>query len=344
MQLIWRGYRITVSLNYNIKKSWQQSKMTLQQLRQEFTRLNHPENIPDCIEAINLYCEFLIRAAMAQKDEKVTKPSDSEARLLVQMVMTKALHLKNAISGVSYDSKVGLRLNNIVDPTIIASLIRNLYETVGAFNLIYRVNADGDERTIIYNLWVHSGLKYRQRFANVITTDVNRKKLETEQQTIDNYINQIENTNLYKSLSEKDKLKIQNQIKNKEYLIQFHQGKVIVHNWRELYKTMKAKEEYFGNLYTFFSLYTHPSNVAVFQFRDFYKPETNGFIGMTTFNLQYFYLLTSMFIADYINLYPNLNVIFNSLPLMNQLIINFHNNFARGSYDYSINDSWKSLG
>lgn len=318
--------------------------MTLEELRKEFIRLNHPENISDCIEALDLYCEFLIRATMAQKDEQAIAASDAEARLLVQMVMTKALHLKNAITGVSYDSHTGLHLNNIVDPTIIASLIRNLYETVGTFNLIYRVNAEGDERKIIYNLWVHSGLKYRQRFANVITTDENRKKLESEQNTISNYIKQIENTDLYKSLNEKDKLKIQNQIKNKEYLIHFHQGKVIILNWKDLYKTMKAKEEFFGNLYTFFSLYTHPSNVAVFQFRDFFQPETKGFIGMTTFNLQYFYLLTSIFIADYINLYPNLKTVFDSLPLMNQLIINFHNNFARGNYDYSINDSWKSLG
>lgn len=318
--------------------------MNLQKLREEFSRLNHPETIEQCLEAIDFYCEFFIQAIMNQKDDKVLNPADAEARLLVQMMMTKALHLKTAITGVSYASKKGFHLNNIVDPTIIASLIRNIYETVGVFNLIYRVNSDGDERKIVYNLWVHSGLKYRQRFANIITTDENKKKMENEQARINDCINQIESTDLYKSLGEKDKTKIQNQIKNKEYLLYFENGKVIILNWRDLFKTMRAKEEFFGNLYTFFSLYTHPSNVAVFQYRDMFQPETKGFIGMTTFNLQYFFMLSGIFIADYINLFPQLQQVFDTLPLMHQLIINFHNCFARNSYEYSINDSWKALG
>ncbi len=64
---------------------------------------------------------------------------------------------------------------------------------------------------------------------------------------------------------------------------------------------------------------------------------------MTTFNLQYFYMLGSIFVADYINLFPASLDTYNTLPLMNQIIINFHNTFARGD-SYSINDSWKALG
>ena len=224
-----------------------------------------------------------------------------------------------------------------------ASLIRNIYETVGLFNLIFRVNRLGDERLIVYNLWVISGLKYRQRFSSLIHSEENRIKLDTEQKNIETYIQEIENTILYKKLDDRNKAKIQNQIKQKEYLLHFVNDQVIILNWKDLYKTIGGKEDFFNNLYTFFSLYTHPSNVAVFQFRDMYLPETKSFVKMTTFNLKYFYMLGSIFVADYIYLFPDSLKTYDALPLMNQIIINFHNTFARGDSS-SINDSWKALG
>ena len=64
---------------------------------------------------------------------------------------------------------------------------------------------------------------------------------------------------------------------------------------------------------------------------------------MTTFNMHYFFMLASIFIADYLNLFPSNLDLFNNQPILNQIIINFHNTFARGN-EFSINDSWKHLG
>jgi len=54
-------------------------------------------------------------------------------------------------------------------------------------------------------------------------------------------------------------------------------------------------------------------------------------------------MLFSVFIADYINLFPKVLQTFNSLDKIDQIIINSNNTFAR-DYSYSINDTWKELG
>jgi hypothetical protein len=316
---------------------------TLEQLRIEFKRLSHPDNIVDCIDLIDRYCTFFLTAVKNHQSENNTSAQEVEAKLILQMMMTKALHIKNTIKGVSFDTKKGIKLNNIIDPSIVASLIRNVYETAAMFNLIYRTNRQGDERDIAYKLWVISGLKYRQRFAVHITTQENEVKHQAEEQNIADHITDIENTTLYKNLSDKDKTKIQKLIKDKDYLIRFDNNNVEVLHWQALIETMGCKQVFFQKIYTYFSLYSHPSNVSVFQFRDMFMPEKRSFLSMTTFNMQYVFMLFSIFIADYINLFPKVLQIFNSLDKIDQIVINSNNTFAR-DYSYSINDTWKDLG
>ncbi len=316
--------------------------MTLQQLRTEYARLAHPGSTKDCIELLDIYCNFLITSIT---EHRVSKSSvmEGEATLLFQMMMTKTLHIKSIIKGVSFSSKNKTSLNNIVDPTVLAVLIRNTYETVSMFNLIYRVNKSGDERTIVYNLWAIAGLKYRQRFEGMISSEENARKLQAEQDSINYFISEIQNTVLYQNLDEVNKVKIQNQIKNKDYLIRFENNKIIILHWQELSKTMGCNEDYFKSIYTYFSLYAHPSNVSVFQFGDMFHNNMEVSIGMTNLNMQYFFLFLSIFISDYIMLFPAVLKTFNNLELIDQILINSFNTFARG-YEYSINDSWKELG
>lgn len=316
---------------------------TLEQLRTEFKRLSHPDNIIECIELIDKYCNFFLTVIINHKTENNTTAQEVEAKIILHMMMTKALHIKDAIKGVDFDTNRGIKLNRIVDPSIVASLIRNVYETTAVFNLIYRTSNQGEERDIVYKLWVISGLKYRQRFSVHITTPESEAKRETEAINIAIHIKEIQNTTLYKNLSDKDKLKIQKLIKDKDYLMRFEKNNVKILHWQALIDTMGCKQEFFQRIYTYFSLYSHPSNVSVFQFRDMFFPGKKSFIFMTTFNMQYVFMLLSIFIADYINLFPKVLQTFNSLDKIDQILINSNNTFAR-DYSYSINDTWKDLG
>lgn len=316
--------------------------MTKEELRNDCERFLRCKTIDDSNDLFDIYIEFLFNAVLNHHSEAVYRHSDADAKIVLQMMMTKALHLKSIIQGISYQAKNGSSLNRIVDPTIVASLVRNIYETVAMFNLIYRCTQSSDEREILYLLWVHAGLKYRQRFESNITSDENREKYEKEKDEIKNIINRIKETELYKSLDKKNQLKIMIKIKEKDYLMEFEGTKVKFLHWHDLTEKMGIKKGLLDNIYTYFSLYSHPSNVSVFQFSEMFKKEEKSFLNITNFNLRLTFWLFSIFIADYINLFPNVINTFNSMSIRDQIVINFYNRVAR-SHKYSINDSWKAV-
>lgn len=334
--------------------------MTRDFLRKEFLRLNSFPTINDRNDLIDIYSEFLFLAVLNHQQDEVHSLADSEAKLICQMMLTKTLNIKQIIQGVEYSSRNGSRLNNIIDPTIVASLIRNIYETVGVFNLIYINTKTEDEKSIIYNLWAHSGLKYRQRFTTIYKEEDfderfniskeqfiqnikdNEEKLAKEKEQINQIIEIIESTKLYKTLSQPNQKKIQTRLEKKEYLIKFDHNEVVPLHWQELSNVMNIKEGLFDNLYTYFSLYSHPSNVAVFQFGDMFNIDGLSYLELTETNLKFFFYLTSIFISDYIKLFPKVLKTFESMNVRDQIMINYYNTIIRG-YDYSINDSWKAV-
>lgn len=312
------------------------------ELRNECYRFFMCKTLNDSLELIDIHTEFLYQVIMKHHKEPVECYADTDAKMVVQMMLTKTLHLKNIVNGITYNSIDGTSLNRIIDPTIVASMIRNIYETIGMFNLIFRNANNGDEKTILYNLWVYSGLKYRQRFEQFATTEESTEKIENEKQQLEKLITAIKETDLYQNLDDKNQKIIKKKIKAKNYLLKFDGTMVVPLHWQALTETIGIETDLFDNIYTYFSLYSHPSNVAVFQFKDMFNREDEVFKVLTNTNLRYYFALTSIFIADLINLFPSVQETFDNLNLRDQIVINFHNTLHRG-YGYSINESWKIL-
>lgn len=315
--------------------------MDKNRLRNDCARLFRINTLSDCSDLLDIYSECLFQVIQNHHDEPVYSYQEADAKIILQMILTKVLHLKNNIMGVSYLSKDGARLNKIIDPTIVASLTRNIYETVGLFNLIYRYGDNPDERYITYLLWVHSGLMYRQRFESVITSNESRLKFEKEKEELERIKVAIEETELYSKLDEKNKAKIQNRLKEKEYLIRFEGTNVRFMHWHELIETMHIKAGLLENIYTYFSQYSHPSNVSIFQFQHMFDKGEEAFIDITKFNLKIAFFMFSIFIADYIHFFQQTQKTFDELNIRDQIVIDFYNKTARGE-DYQINDSWKA--
>lgn len=315
--------------------------MKVEELRIKCKRFFWCETISDCQELLDIYIEFFFQTVSKHHDEKVFSYAEVDAKIVIQMMMTKALNLKNVLNGVEYNSKDNNKLNNIIDPTIVASLIRNVYETTGMFNLIYRNSKNEDERSIIYLLWVHAGLSYRKRFDNIATIEENIKKIEKEKKQLESIKNQIEQNPLFLKLDDKNKGKIRTKLKEKDYLIRFQDEEVEFLSWRELTKTMDIKNGKLDHAYTYFSLYSHPSNVSVFQFENMFEKGKEAYPDIVIFNLQIAFYMFSVFIADYINLFPNVLKTYEEMGLVEQIVINFHNSLARG-HEYDINESWKA--
>lgn len=258
-------------------------------------------------------------------------------------MFTKLTHLKVLLAGVGYKGKDGTKLNNVVDPTVVSTLVRNVFETTAMFNLIFRQTNSDEEMMIIYNLWSIAGLKYRQRFDSSMTLDESKHKIEEEKKQIELLTNQILESDKYKGLVPNSQDKILSRIEAKDYRIVFKGNKVKCYNsWQDLCDVMNLNEEIFDNIYTYFSLYSHPSQVAVFQFEDMFRKHDEAFKSLTAINLKYCFTFLSIFIADYVNLFPETKDIFEALDIKKQVAIDSLNILLRGE-EYAINDAKKIL-
>ncbi|WMN07399.1 DUF5677 domain-containing protein [Marivirga arenosa] len=316
--------------------------MDKQNLREVFTKYVNYTTTEDYKILLDIYLELFFKIISEHPKLGHKNRMEYDAAIVLQMMFTKALNLMELTNEISYKSKSGKKLNKIVDPTVIAILVRNIYETTGTFNLIFRNTETEDEKEILYLLWVISGLNYRQKFESSIIGKVNKEKHASEKEIIKKYCEKIESNRLFKSLDKKNQEKIRVRIKRKEYLIEIKNNEVKVFNFSELGKSMRVKNSLLDNIYNYFSQYTHPSNVSVFQYKDMFKRGSEDYPKMVSFNLKISFFFFSIFLADIIDLFPETIKSFESLELTEQLIINHHNTFMRG-IEYSINDSWKLL-
>ena len=340
--IIFSAILVTVYFIYRMIEIQKRKRMEKERLRAEYMRLNKLATIEDCLDMFDIFLEHLWNVLDVHHEDKVNSYANKDAKILNQMMFTKLTHLKKIVEGVGYTAKNGDRLNAIVDPTIVASLTRNIFETVSVFNLIYRNTKSEDEKIIIYDLWVSSGLKYRQRFQSTATTPENIQKIADEQKQIDQIEQEIKDTALYKSLDAKNQGKIDEKIKQKDFKIRFDGKEVIYLVWQDMCDVMGLNKDIFDNIYTYFSLYAHPSEVSVFQFETMFSKQHEEFKQLTTTNLKYCFSLMSVFVADYINLFPQVKDTFEKLEIYKQIALNTHNKMLRDD-SYSINDAWKKL-
>ena len=317
--------------------------MTQIELQEKFKKFILYPTLTEYKETLTVFSNFMLNVVRKHHFDKVESFADGEARIVFQMMMTKLLHLQSLLDGVTFSSSDGVILNNIIDPTVVGTVVRNLYETTGMFNTIFRFQDNKEKKLISYNLWVIAGLSYRQNLLKESTSPIIIAKRTAELANIETLKNEILATDTYRNLDKKNQDLILNRIQRKEYLIKIENNKVEHLNWQSLTKTMGIKGNLFNSVYNHFSLSSHPSNVSVFQFGEMFSNTDRPFIELTMFNIKYSTIFISIFIADYINLFPQIKTTFEEYPIFEQILINQNNRLFRED-NYSINESWKAVG
>jgi len=316
--------------------------MTQKELRNEFIRFGLSSKIETQIEHLNYFIkcfhDFIIN-----HNEEASSNEKKDAKIILQMMYSKLIHLKKILEGVSHLNLKEPSTYPTIDPTIVTSLIRNIHETVCLFNIVYDSPDSEEKRKIVHNLWVSSGLKYRQRFSAFATTEENKQKADNELKEIEKIKTAIEDTSYYKGLDEQNQKKIQTKLKKKDYKVKLEDNNVCFLSWGEISKEFVINSNIFDELYTYFSLYAHPSHVSVFQFEDLIKVDDESNIKIINTNIRYCLMLSSIFLGDYIRLFPETKATYESRSEIEQIMLNFYNRILRGD-DKSISDAWKKLG
>ena len=238
--------------------------MNQQELRNEYVKLINLKSIEYAKDVIDRYSDFFMRVIWEHHPKPVNTQKLADAKIIFQMFFSKLLSLRKALDGISFKAKDGSFLNPIIDPTTFIPIVRTIYESVCAFEIIYSIPDTEEKKDIVYNLWVKAGLEYRQRFASGITNPELLKKIEEERKKIQDCKDFIENTLTYKKISKKGKDIVQTIMKEKEYKILITEDIVKKLSWQEISYQFGGEhiKDVFVNIYTYFSLYEHPSHVS----------------------------------------------------------------------------------
>lgn len=315
--------------------------MNQQELRDEYVKLINLKDIEYSKNVIDRYSDFFMKVILAHHPKTVNTQRLADAKIIFQMFFSKLLSLRKALDGISFRAKDGSFLNPIIDPTTFVPIVRTIYESVCAFEIIYTIPDTEEKKDIVYNLWVKAGLEYRQRFASGVTNPELLKKIEEERKEIQDCKDFIENTPTYKKIRKKGKDKMQTIMKNKDFKVLINGDSVKQLGWQEISYQFGGKriKDVFTNIYTYFSLNAHPSQVSVFQFRDLFskdKPYEEIILLNTKFSLA----LLSIFLSDYIKLFPEIKTdFFLKEDLLTQMSLDAYNKFVRG-VDFLIDDTW----
>lgn len=301
------------------------------------------KSIPACKTILDKYIACFFKIATKHHWDPVKTQAEADARIWFQMFTSKMLNIQKLLNGIEYDNGHD-HLKRIIDPTMLLTLVRNLFEAVCAFEIINIIPDTDDKKIILYNLHCISGLKYRQRFFSPQMSAEQHAQWEDEKRDIEDLIKEIRDTNLYKELPRSSQSKIDNAIKDKAYLIKIDENKKVkIYGWGDIPPLFGVKLDFFKHIYPYFCLNAHPSHISMMQFRDMFKRGEEEYINISISGMRMAFILLSIYLSDYMRLFPQIKETYNNFAIEDQILLNVHNRIARDD-EYSISDAWKQLG
>lgn len=277
--------------------------------KEEFDTLYNPTDISNSRRYLDVVLDayFVI---MGTQRPIVHNAREQYAQIILQMFFTKGLAASKLLEGISY-SHGEISLNPIIDHTLLFIVARNLCETLTAFELICMIPDSEEKRTIMENLFESSGYKYRLRLYSPEMQVTHKEQYESEKEIIRNAKQAIIRTNYFNALSIEQQKDFKKLIKRKKYQVMLFDDAFQELSWQEALSSYVAPNGLFDNIYTYFSLQTHPSIIAMNQFNQAFEKEDPEYPRLCITATLYILSFMSMFLQEYISIFPVAKTIYD---------------------------------
>ena len=304
-----------------------EKELTIEEVR-KFVQL---DTIGDCKQHLRVILDFYFDVIKSPEGRKANSYIEDDRNIWMQTMFSKGCQFISLLDGVGY-SKGTIRLKPIIDFSILFTIARSVYESLIAFELLFVLPKTDDQQTIIYNLFMAQGLSERLKDLDEEMRGHNPTRVQEEQNDIDDCRKAIEDTELYKTLDKQTKATIDNALGyGKRFRYIFKEDNTMEYiQYEKAYTLLNVKENLFDNLYSFFSLHGHPSYLSLIQFRDAYKDEYRADKEMAKHATQCVLAFMSIFIVDYMNLVPEIKVMYDKLEEPRRFAIGMYEDAMRG--------------
>lgn len=253
----------------------------------------------------------------------------SELRCIVQMMFKKGVTLRKMMDGFSYHQG-NVHLNTITDHTILHTIVRTMFEALMGFELVNRIPDTDDKHTIIYNVYCAASLTSRLKMFTADAEERYAERFQEERETIEFCKERIRNTELYGRLDVESKKLIKESIRRGEYQLNIDEQEHVKRvGWDEvrMYCTLGTKNLH--GMYKYLCNMAHPSYYSLLQLKDSYKGETPEFLELACTASKYALVCMSVFIMDYMLVFPDTQHTFEELDNETQFMICMYNDIMR---------------
>ena len=295
-------------------------------------RMLRPSCLQDEIDYLDYMIDFYYSVVIELKKVQFKDEFRAEFSVILQMMFTKAKTIRGALEGFFHNQNQ-YYLNNIIDHTMIFSMLRTVYELLLAFELICIFPDTEDKRLILRNAYIAAGLINRQKFIKEKSTEEVVNVLLNESKIIEQCKVEIQSTKLYQSLSEKQRNDLNNEVfKVGNFQLYFGDNNNFKSHigWNDIYSL--SKSNLFDGLYKYYCNMSHPSYIALIQFKDVYG-DNDGIINFKKTIIKEMIAFMSVFIMDYMEEYPEIKYLYDNIDLKSKYIISLYANIYWCNYN-----------
>lgn len=299
------------------------------------------DTIADAKELLNIFSQFFTSLVETQPGQSIQSDAGMLTMRVLKQLALKTLTAKRIIDGIPYHTRKGVNIN-LIDYSSLIALVREVYEMVCIFEVVFVLPDDLEKKRILYNLFKMQGFSERQKY-DALPKD-NRERKEYEQLEIRRMAEDIRSTKFYNSLDHVNKQKLDNHIKTCNHkLVLGRDGSVGKVNYETAPSLFNVKEKCYKNIYSFISLHAHPSYISLLQmgFETPDKRECGYLVGTAT---TYLCLLLSFFIPDYCTISSCAMDIFNKLDITTKFVLGFQNHCFKSKPDWLTVELDKIIG
>lgn len=311
----------------DLLKSRSEKQLTIEEV-QKFIQL---DTIDTCKQYMRVMLDFYFDVIKSPEGRKATSYIEDDRNIWMQTMFSKGCQFISLLDGIGY-SKGTIHLKPIIDFSILFTIARSVYESLIAFEILFILPKTEDQQTIVYNLFMSQGLSERLKDIDEDIRSHNPKRVQEEQNDIDDCRKAIEETELYKILDKQTKATIDYALGNgKKFRYVFKEDNTMEFiQYENAYTLLNVKENLYNSLYSFFSLHGHPSYLSLIQFRDAFKDEYRADKEMAKHATQCILSFMSIFIIDYMKLVPEIKAMYDKLEEPRRFAIGMYEDAMRG--------------
>lgn len=275
----------------------------------------------------------MLTLSKSMRDKKVRHEYDNYANLMFQMIFSKAIYFRRNIDTVRVQDGEDCLLYD--DPAVILNLVRQLYEAICTFAIVFCIPNTPDKRMILYNIYVITGLRKRSNFNYEANPEAAKKKLSLDKEEIDSKIKEIENSDFFSQLNDKNKKQL------RKYMEGYDFPPFVLSDDYEVSEKIKfenipnflnVKDIIIRDQYRYLCTHAHSSFYSLLQFSQWYElngDERKAYEDIISTQTKFVCFMISVAVDEFIKRFPELLKIKMSFKEEERQILDLYNYVVR---------------